>query len=91
VGGAPLSAEDVVEEFSAEQIMRSVGEELRTAAAREQAAVLAGEAAPPAAPPVGRLYTGLVEAACKVVVGQRLKGAGMRWCQAGADAVLAVR
>jgi hypothetical protein len=35
--------------------------------------------------------SGPVEAACKVVVGQRLKGAGMRWSQPGSDAVLAVR
>jgi hypothetical protein len=35
--------------------------------------------------------SGPVEAACKVVVGHRLKRAGMRWTQAGADAVLAVR
>ena len=35
--------------------------------------------------------SGPVEAACKVVVGQRLKGAGMRWSTAGADAVLAAR
>ena len=35
--------------------------------------------------------SGPVEAACKVVVGQRLKGAGMRWSTAGADAMLAVR
>ena len=35
--------------------------------------------------------SGPVEAACKVVVGQRLKGAGMRWSEAGADAMLAVR
>lgn len=35
--------------------------------------------------------SGPVEAGCKVVVGQRLKRAGMRWTQAGADAVLAVR
>lgn len=35
--------------------------------------------------------SGPVEAACKVVVGQRLKRAGMRWCREGADAVLAVR
>ena len=48
-----------VEEFSAEQIMRSVGEELRTVAAGEQAAVLAGAAVVPAVPPVGRLYVGL--------------------------------
>ena len=35
--------------------------------------------------------SGPVEAACKVVVGHRLKRAGMRWSQAGADAILAVR
>ena len=35
--------------------------------------------------------SGPVEAACKVVVGQRLKGAGMRWTSTGADAVLAIR
>ena len=35
--------------------------------------------------------SGPVEAACKVVVGQRLKGAGMRWSEAGADAMLAAR
>ena len=35
--------------------------------------------------------SGPVEAACKVVVGQRLKQAGMRWSEAGADAVLATR
>ncbi len=35
--------------------------------------------------------SGPVEAACKVVVGQRLKGAGMRWSGRGADAILAIR
>jgi len=35
--------------------------------------------------------SGPVEAACKVIVGQRLKQAGMRWTKGGADAVLAVR
>ena len=35
--------------------------------------------------------SGPVEAACKVVVGQRLKRAGMRWSGPGADAVLAAR
>ena len=35
--------------------------------------------------------SGPVEAACKVVVGHRLKRAGMRWSGAGADAVLAAR
>jgi hypothetical protein len=28
-----------------------------------------------------------IEVACKTVVGQRLKGLGMRWSEAGADAV----
>jgi len=35
--------------------------------------------------------SGPVEAACKAVVGHRLKRAGMRWTQSGADAVLAIR
>ena len=35
--------------------------------------------------------SGPVEAGCKTVVGGRLKGAGMRWSRAGADAVLAIR
>jgi hypothetical protein len=35
--------------------------------------------------------SGPVEAACKVIVGQRLKGAGMRWSEPGADHMLAVR
>jgi len=35
--------------------------------------------------------SGPVEAACKVITGQRLKGAGMRWSQSGADHVLALR
>jgi len=35
--------------------------------------------------------SGPVEAACKIVVGQRLKQAGMRWTKTGADVVLAVR
>ena len=35
--------------------------------------------------------SGPVESACKVIVGQRLKQAGMRWTSGGADAVLAVR
>jgi hypothetical protein len=40
----------------------------------------------------GRMIgSGPIEAACKVVVGQRLKQAGMRWTDTGADAVLAVR
>jgi hypothetical protein len=40
----------------------------------------------------GRMIgSGPIEAACKVVIGQRLKQAGMRWSDAGADAVLAVR
>lgn len=35
--------------------------------------------------------SGPVEAACKQVVGQRLKGSGMRWGEAGADAVCHLR
>jgi hypothetical protein len=35
--------------------------------------------------------SGPVEAGCKILVGQRLKGAGMRWSRPGSDAVLAVR
>src|SRR5262249_21750950 len=35
--------------------------------------------------------SGVVESACKTVVGQRLKGAGMRWGEAGAHAVCHVR
>lgn len=35
--------------------------------------------------------SGPVEAACKTVVGQRLKGSGMRWGEAGADAVCHLR
>ncbi len=35
--------------------------------------------------------SGPVEAACKVIVGQRLKQAGMRWSRIGAGAVLALR
>jgi hypothetical protein len=35
--------------------------------------------------------SGPVESACKVIVGLRMKQAGMRWSDAGADAILAVR
>jgi hypothetical protein len=35
--------------------------------------------------------SGAVESACKTVVGQRMKGAGMRWSEAGAHAVCHVR
>ena len=35
--------------------------------------------------------SGPAEAACKVVVGLRLKQAGMRWKSSGADAILALR
>ena len=35
--------------------------------------------------------SGVAEAACKVVVGQRLKQAGMRWKHTGADCILALR
>jgi len=35
--------------------------------------------------------SGLVESACKTVVGTRLKQSGMRWSQAGAEAMLGLR
>ena len=35
--------------------------------------------------------SGPVEAACKTVIGCRLKRTGMRWSKDGADAVLAIR
>ena len=35
--------------------------------------------------------SGVVESACKTVVGQRLKGAGKRWGEEGADALCHVR
>ena len=35
--------------------------------------------------------SGLVESACKTVVGQRLKQSGMRWSEAGAEAMLHLR
>jgi len=35
--------------------------------------------------------TGVVEAGCRVVVGTRLKRAGMHWTVAGADAIIALR
>ena len=35
--------------------------------------------------------SGVVESACKTVVGQRLKGAGMRWGEAGAHTLCHVR
>ena len=35
--------------------------------------------------------SGVVEAGCKVVIGTRLKRAGMRWTLAGADAIIALR
>ena len=38
-----------------------------------------------------QIGSGPVEAACKVITGQRLKQAGMRWSNAGADHVLALR
>lgn len=38
--------------------------------------------------PIG---SGSVESACKQVVGQRLKCAGMRWSEAGADAICHLR
>ena len=38
-----------------------------------------------------QIGSGVVESACKTVVGQRLKGAGMRWSEAGAHTVCHVR
>lgn len=38
-----------------------------------------------------QIGSGPVEAACKQVVGQRLKGTGMRWSEAGADALCHLR
>ncbi len=38
-----------------------------------------------------QIGSGVVESACKTVVGQRLKGAGKRWSAAGAHAVCHVR
>jgi len=38
-----------------------------------------------------QIGSGPVEAACKNVVGQRLKGSGMRWSETGADAVCHLR
>jgi hypothetical protein len=35
--------------------------------------------------------TGVLEAGCKIVVGKRLKQAGMRWTKRGANAILALR
>ena len=35
--------------------------------------------------------SGVVEASCKTVVGQRLKQAGMHWTTSGADAIIALR
>jgi hypothetical protein len=35
--------------------------------------------------------SGAVESACKTVVGQRLKGSGMRWSEDGAHALCHVR
>ena len=35
--------------------------------------------------------SGLVESACKTVVGTRLKGSGMRWGRPGAQAMLSLR
>jgi hypothetical protein len=35
--------------------------------------------------------TGVVEAGCKVVIGTRLKRAGMHWSVKGANAIIALR
>jgi hypothetical protein len=38
-----------------------------------------------------QIGSGPVEAACKMVVGKRMKGSGMRWGRQGADAVCHLR
>jgi hypothetical protein len=38
-----------------------------------------------------QIGSGVIESGCKTVVGQRLKGAGMRWSEAGAHALCHVR
>jgi hypothetical protein len=38
-----------------------------------------------------QIGSGVVESACKPLAGQRLKGAGMRWSEAGAHALCHVR
>src|SRR5262249_56413326 len=38
-----------------------------------------------------QIGSGVVESACKTVVGQRLKGAGMRWGEGGTHALCHVR
>ena len=38
-----------------------------------------------------RIGSGLIEAACELVVNQRLNGSGMRWGDDGADAVCHLR
>ena len=38
-----------------------------------------------------QIGSGPVEAACKTVIGQRMKGSGMRWGHEGADAVCHLR
>ena len=38
-----------------------------------------------------QIGSGVIESACKTVVGQRLKGAGMRWGEAGVHALCHVR
>ena len=38
-----------------------------------------------------QIGSGPVESSCKTIVGQRLKGGGMRWCEAGSDAVCHLR
>lgn len=35
--------------------------------------------------------SGVVEAGCKAVIGQRLKQSGMHWTVAGADSVITLR
>lgn len=38
-----------------------------------------------------QIGSGPVESACKTVIGERMKGGGMRWCESGADAMSHLR
>ena len=40
---------------------------------------------------IGSVGSGVVEAGCKTVIGERCKRSGMRWTVDGANAILALR